>query len=186
MPSLQELLERFHQSYAINQSTQCWVWQKGKSAGRYGAFYQNAKAHRWSYEQFVGPIADGMVVCHRCDNGLCVNPSHLWTGTQADNVADMIAKGRDRKYFGPRPWIGKFGDDNVSRKYIERMPRGAQVNTCKLSEDQVREIRRRYSAGGTSFGKLAAEYAVSKFNIACIIKRKTWKHLNDSSMPIAA
>ena len=52
------------------------------------------KAHRWAYQSWVGPIPEGMVVCHRCDNPPCCNPAHLFVGTVRDNVLDMIAKGR--------------------------------------------------------------------------------------------
>jgi hypothetical protein len=74
----------------------CWPWGGGASKG-YGAFYVDGRtqlAHRISYQIFVGPIPKGMVVCHDCDRPDCVNPHHLFVGTQQDNVSDMRAKGR--------------------------------------------------------------------------------------------
>ncbi len=54
------------------------------------------RSNRFAYEHFVGPIADGLFVLHRCDEPLCVRPDHLWLGTHEENMADMIAKGRGR------------------------------------------------------------------------------------------
>ena len=83
----------------------CWEWQGSRKGGadhrrRHKAYPRIrltsgwARAHRVSYELFRGPIPEGHVVCHRCDNPGCVNPDHLFTGTQSDNLRDMREKGR--------------------------------------------------------------------------------------------
>jgi hypothetical protein len=81
----------------------CWLWTGFKGNSGYGNFEINnnkkdgrvtMKVHRLSYEIFKGPIPEGMLVCHTCDVRECCNPEHLWLGTQQQNIADMMAKGR--------------------------------------------------------------------------------------------
>jgi len=132
----------------------CWLWEARKTAAGYGVFsYENRSvyAHRVSFELHNGPIPEGMYVCHKCDVRNCVNPDHLFAGTQADNVHDMQKKGRGR--YSP-----SLGQDH---------------GCSKLTDGQVLEIR----ASRATAKECAEAYGVSDVQIYNIRNRKSWKHL---------
>ena len=89
---------------------ECWIWPKGKDRKGYGQFHYGKdatyKAHRISYELFNHPIPNGLHVCHTCDVPSCINPEHLWTGTNAENMQDKMKKGRFKGTQGCR-WAAK-------------------------------------------------------------------------------
>ena len=89
------VLKRF-MSFVRPQFGGCWLWGGGKNKKGYGQFFLNSRrlAHRVSYELFVGPIPDKLCVLHTCDAPSCVNPNHLWLGTNQDNINDRVKKGR--------------------------------------------------------------------------------------------
>ena len=97
--SIETPKQRFNKKYLINEVTDCWEWTAAFNNIGYGMFRwatnKMRSAHRASYELFNGPIPEGMIVCHSCDNPKCVNPKHLWAGTHRDNYNDMMAKGRN-------------------------------------------------------------------------------------------
>ena len=91
--------ERFEALYVPVPEAGCWIWIGGLSGNRgYGAFWngiRNVRAHRYSLERATGKeIPPGMMACHKCDTPLCVNPDHLFVGTQSENMQDCVAKGR--------------------------------------------------------------------------------------------
>src|SRR5687767_594625 len=93
----EEMLARFWARVKWNLASGCWEWQGVKNANGYGSFNFNKKrtyAHRFSYQDQVGPIPAGLDLCHSCDNRICVCPSHLRPGTREENVADAVSRGR--------------------------------------------------------------------------------------------
>lgn len=84
---------------APEPNTGCWLWMGATTAAGYGRLEtlgKKAQAHRTAYALFVGPIPNGLLVCHKCDVRSCINPDHLFLGSAADNTRDMIRKGRDK------------------------------------------------------------------------------------------
>ena len=141
---------------------ECWEWQAKERVSGYGKLNRGGRglgdvlAHRAVWEEIHGPIPQdgtwhGRVILHTCDNRLCCNPAHLRIGTQADNVRDMDNKGRRR-------WAG---------------PHGATHHKAKLTDDDVRAIRR---ASG-SYPEIAKQYGVSSKMIGFIKRGKSWRHV---------
>ncbi len=89
----------------VEKAEGCWTWKGRKTTRGYGQVW-NGKiwtgSHRAAYEIAIGEIPAGMLICHRCDNPICVRPDHLFPGTPQDNVDDMMAKGRARLVGRPR------------------------------------------------------------------------------------
>lgn len=128
---------------------QCWIWTAARDKNGYGKAHRarphpkrNARAHRISWELMHCPVPPGMLVLHRCDNPSCVRPSHLWLGTNQDNMADMARKGRqasgDRHGSRLHPEALAFGDRNGSRLYPERLWRGEHHYSTMYPERRPR------------------------------------------------
>jgi hypothetical protein len=97
---------KFHESYEIIPESGCWIWTKGSMTSGYGSLRvgdKSAYAHRVSWEVHHGPIPAGMHVLHRCDVRSCVSPHHLFLGTNQDNIADSVSKGRRKGITRRRP-----------------------------------------------------------------------------------
>lgn len=164
-PKRRPLEERFWAKVRRGGPDECWEWvSKAKhwfGYGRIGSggwFGPCRLAHRVSWEIHHGPVPDGLFVLHRCDNPPCVNPAHLFLGTIADNVADAQSKGRLRR----RPGHQK----------------GAKNGNAKLSEDDVREIRRLRRAGALC-REIACRFGITGTQVSVIEKRKQWADVPD-------
>ena len=130
----------------VNEKTHCWEYIKKLRKDGYAQIGINGKkilAHRLSYTVYIGEIPEGMCVLHKCDNRKCLNPKHLWLGTQADNVRDTIEKGRDYhpKMPGYIPW--------AAIKAAAKLHKG-----CKLSEDHKKKLSVAGMGNKNSLGKV--------------------------------
>ncbi len=150
-----DISERLADKISVSAETGCWNWRANKNNKGYGKLWVNGRkqlAHRVSYVIHNGNIPRGINVCHRCDNPACINPSHLFLGTQAENIADRDAKGRQR--------VGE-------RK-------GVHNGNSKLNEQDVVAIR---AANGMRLRELASQYGVTPTQISFIRRGKSWGHV---------
>lgn len=143
----------FDDQYIPEPNSGCWLWLGGVNRGGYGQVKRDQKnvlAHRlsWSIARGEDAPSDRMV-CHRCDNRLCVNPDHLFLGDAAINIADMMSKGRNRHV------------------------RGELQGGAKLTEADVIAIR----ADPRLQREIAANYNVTVSSISHIKARKAWRHV---------
>jgi len=198
---IKRLRARFFRKVQKAEGDQCWLWtgyrdRDGYGKLRLGGGERRVLAHRLSYELHKKPIPKGLCVCHSCDNPPCVNPAHLWTGTNDANREDSIAKGRnakgdrhgartrperwargDKHFSRTHPELLARGDRNGSRVHPERLKRGSAHPIAKLNETKVREIRDRYDRGGITQYALAKEYGVTQRIIHLVVVRELWKHV---------
>jgi hypothetical protein len=151
----------------VDKSGDCWLWTASADTAGYGQINISGKmvmAHRFAYLIMYGDPG-ALFCCHKCDTPLCVNPHHLFLGTNAQNMADMVAKGRSAK-----------GDASTSRLYPELRQRGEAHPKSKLTTAQVVEIRK-LLADNMSERKIAAKMGVTRGSITAIKHGISWKHV---------
>lgn len=147
--------KRFWRKVKILGPDSCWEWQGFLKEDGYGRIRFHKKVmmvHRVAYLLAKGEIPEGMNVCHSCDNRACCNPAHLWTGTDADNMQDMVKKGR--------------------HKY----PMGEAQPKAKLTTGLVISMRNDY-VDGMNFVELAEKYKVNKSHSRRVVLKLVWKHI---------
>ncbi len=128
----------------VRKTSSCWIWTASRLLAGYGKMSirgcRESLAHRISYMLFVGKIPSGLQVLHRCDRPECVNPGHLFLGTQADNLSDCIAKGRSHHAKGERIRNAILNSEAI--RIIRSTPRryGSQVALANQFKCSVRAI----------------------------------------------
>ncbi len=161
MPAIDSIKTRLGK-YSARAESGCLEWNGYKDKDGYGILLvtkdgkkKNTKAHRLSYELHVAPIPAQMFVCHRCDNPSCIEPSHLFVGTAADNNADKMKKGRSRP--GGKPHYG------------------SQNGRARLSEQQVAGIRRLVLDYGVTAAAIARSLGVSASAVQRAANGQRWR-----------
>lgn len=140
--------------------TACWLWTGAKDKHGYGSIGSGGhrgptlKAARVSWEIQIGPIPNGIEVCHHCDVPSCVRPDHLFLGTHTDNMQDAATKGRSH------------GNGLL----------GESIGNAIFTENQIRSIRSLH-ASGIGVREIGRKYGTSHTNIGFIIQRRTWRHV---------
>jgi hypothetical protein len=182
--------------------TPCWVWTAGTASYGYGHFRIGSKliyTHRYSWELVNGAVPDGLMVCHKCDNSPCVNPNHLFLGTNSDNQRDSIEKGRGNKAIGDKngsrvhPEKLARGDKNGSHTHPEKLARGdkngahthpekngmrnhpEKASARKIDREIAEKIRTMYKTGDYMQKDLGAIFGLYFGNIGKIVRGEIWK-----------
>lgn len=150
--------DRFWERVAKTEG--CWNWTGATNKGGYGSFSPTAElsktiSHRFSWELHNGPIPEGMLVCHHCDNPRCVNPSHLFLGTPQDNMTDKVLKGR---------WKG-----NHPRRVSVTKPRTPRIG--KSLEGSIEEIIEKRKSGKT-LSEIATSFGCDKGVIRRMLEKR--------------
>lgn len=144
----------------VDKRGDCWLWTASKRRLGYGQFRMRFRlylAHQASYILTYGVIPDGLMVCHRCDNPPCVNPDHLFLGTQSDNMQDMVAK--------KRGWTQQPG--NVKQ--------GLESSVAKFTADQVLAIRAAAANKTMTQVEMMKVYNAGEATIYRVIHKKTYR-----------
>ena len=142
----------------VKQPSGCWEWTGSRAKGRYGGLtFRGARydTHRVAFEITHGS-ANGLFVCHSCDNPICCNPEHLFAGTPLDNTRDMDMKGRRKSRSNPR--------------------KGMAHPCAKLTDEAVIEIRAAYRPGWR-VGEMERKFGVTRHVLYGIARGERWKHI---------
>jgi plasmid maintenance system antidote protein VapI len=195
------LEQAFMEHFVPGQPGECWEWQGPMSTMGYGRVSLNGErilAHRASYLIFNGELPTGMEACHKCDNRPCVNPEHLFAGTQRENNLDAATKGRMAKKLTPSAILGirTLCDQGAKQNAVAAMYGISPAHVSKivvggtwqhalgpighskprLTPANVVEIRA-LVAQGRSQSEVAGRFDIDPSNVNHIIKRRSWAHV---------
>lgn len=154
--------DRFNEKWILNQNSGCWIWKGAKVPRGYGMLGKGGRgagyhyAHRLSFQLYRGTIPDGLSVLHRCDMPSCVNPEHLFLGTQKMNMEDKKAKPRHRP--------GELHPNAI------------------LTYVQVAAIRSEYAKGMISLSLLGLKHGITMQHVHDIVRNKIWKEMPPCQM----
>lgn len=158
----------------VDKSGDCWLWTAARLRFGHGVFkrhvagvWKQQKAHRVAYEYMVGPIPDGLFVCHHCDTPPCCNPAHLFVGTAADNMRDMSEKGRASRWRALPPGEAKRRRQEQNARWCARNPervreygrayktRNPEKYAAMIERRRLRKIEQRREKGVRPAGEYA-------------------------------
>ena len=137
----------------------CWIWNNATTNGGYGVFTHEGRkhyVHRVVAKLAINSEIDGAVVCHKCDTPSCVNPEHLFVGTQKDNMSDASRKGRIRH---------------------QNHARGSAVASSKLNDETVKMLRATPNVSTYDRQKVAEMLGVNERTVRDILANRTWRHV---------
>ncbi len=156
------LAMRFWEKVERRDPDECWLWKGATNRAGYGLIKETAtdssrrrrdlRAHRVACMLVNGPVASDVVICHKCDRPLCVNPNHLLAGSHADNVADCIAKGRKRVALGENAGKTKLKSEDIPRIFA-------------------------FHAQGVTLRAIAQAFGVRHQSIQHILVGRSWRHV---------
>lgn len=159
----EKTMSRFMANVEPEPMSGCWLWGASASDTGYGQITikgRNYSSHRASYQLHVGEIPPGMLVCHKCDNPICVNPDHLFLGTPKDNMIDMVKK----------------------KRHLNPKTAGELHGSARLKAADIVEIR---GAQGVSQSVLARKYNIAPSHVSAIRSGKRWAILRMEGSDVA-
>lgn len=159
--SIEQLEQRFWQKVDKRTPTECWEWLGSKGKG-YGRFYVNGHVYQATVVSYILHCRvdpNNLFMCHACDNRGCVNPHHLWPGTNQDNMLDAVNKGRYVKHVLPPKPLGELHPNS------------------RLTTQTILDIRTLAASSDMPHSQIAKQFGISREHARDIINRKKWRHI---------